>query len=101
MMSRLQKVCNKLVSWGKTAGLTFNASKTEVIIFTKGRLKEKDMPNKLLMDDKRIEFGTECCYLGVTLDHRLSWTPHLANITKRAKQYLFTLRAAVSKAWGP
>ena len=72
-----------------------------MIIFTKGRIKEKDMPNKLLMDDKRIEFGTECRYLGVTLDHRLSWTPHFTNITKRAKQYLFTLRAAVSKAWGP
>jgi len=79
MMSRLQKVCDKLVDWGRTAGLTFNASKTEVIIFTKGRIKEKDMPNKLLMDDKRIEFGTECRYLGVTLDHRLSWTPHFTN----------------------
>ena len=41
MMNNLQKVVNKLEAWGNTAGLKFNSSKTEVVIFTKKRLKQK------------------------------------------------------------
>ena len=48
MMSRLQKVCNELTDWGKTAGLTFNASKTEVIIFTKKNIKSVMMIFKIV-----------------------------------------------------
>ena len=38
MMSRIQKVVTKLEEWGLTCGLTFNHSKTEVLIFTKSTL---------------------------------------------------------------
>ena len=101
MMSRLQKVCNELTDWGTTAGLTFNAAKTEVVIFTKKRLKTADMPNKLLMQGIPTEFGPEVKYLGVTVDSKLSWNKHIQNITTRAKKYLFTQRGAVQKSWGP
>ena len=35
MMSRMQKVVNNLEAWGKQIGLSFNALKTEVIMFSK------------------------------------------------------------------
>ena len=38
MMNKLQKVVTKLENWGQTAGLKFNSSKTEVVIFTKNDL---------------------------------------------------------------
>ena len=47
MMSKLQKVVTKLENWGQTAGLKFNSSKTEVVIFTKKRLRPEQMPPKL------------------------------------------------------
>ena len=101
MMSRLQKVVTKLEDWGTEAGLKFNASKTEVIIFTKSRLKHSDYPNKLEVGGKRVNFGTSVKYLGVTLDHKLTWNEHFNNQIKKCKQYLFTLKKSVYKAWGP
>ena len=47
MMSRLYKVCTELQEWGNTAGLTFNSSKTVLIIFMKKQIKPTEMPNKL------------------------------------------------------
>ena len=44
VMNNLQKVVNKLEAWGHTTGLKFNSSKTEVVIFTKKRLKPEQMP---------------------------------------------------------
>ena len=38
MMSRVQKVISKLEEWGLTCGLSFNPSKTEVVICTKNNL---------------------------------------------------------------
>ena len=99
MMSRLQKVCTELQEWGNTAGLTFNSSKTVVIIFTKKHIKTSDMPNKLKISEQYIKFSHEVKYLGVTLDSKMIWDVHFSNIIKRAKQYLFMLKKAVYKAW--
>ena len=63
-MSRLQKVVTELEDWGIKCGLKFNASKTEVVIFTKANLKHKDYPNKLKISQQEVEFGNEAKYLG-------------------------------------
>ena len=56
LMSRLQKVVTELEDWGIKCGLKFNASKTEVVIFTKANLKQKDYPNKLKVSQQDVEF---------------------------------------------
>ena len=100
-MSRLQKVVTELEDWGIKCGLKFNASKTEVVIFTKANLKHKDYPNKLKVSQQEVEFGNEAKYLGVTLDTKLNWNSHFNKQITKCKCYLFTLRKAVNKAWGP
>ena len=72
MMNKLQKVVTKLETWGQTAGLKFNSSKTEVVIFTKKRLRPEQMPPKLKVSGQQVEFSTTAKYLGVTLDHNLT-----------------------------
>ena len=74
MMNKMQKMIYRLTDWGKSVGLKFNPTKTEVIIFTKSNLKPNKLPNQLLMDDKRVPFSTQTKYLGVTLDSKLLWT---------------------------
>ena len=101
MMSRMQKVINRLTDWGNQVGLKFNPSKTEVIIFSKSNLKANKLPNKLIMDDKRVPFSTHTKYLGVTLDSKLLWTQQWLNVIKAAKAYLFTLIPFISRRWGP
>ena len=101
MMSRMQKVVNNLEEWGKQIGLSFNALKTEVIMFSKATSIVKHLPNRLIIGNHRVPFGFKAKYLGVTLDNRLTWQPHITNDINRAKQYLYLLRKAISKKWGP
>ena len=37
----------------------------------------------------------------VTFDSKLLWTEHFTNQINKCKQYLFTLKKSVHKAWGP
>ena len=59
------------------------------------------MPNKLKISGQDIDFSHEVKYLGVTLDSKMTWDINFNNIVKRCKQYIFTLKKAVYKAWGP
>ena len=101
MMSRMQEVVNSLEAWGKEIGLSFNALKTEVIMFSKATSIVKHLPNRLIIGNHRVPFGFKAKYLGVTLDSKLTWQPHINNAINRAKQYLYVLRKAISKKWGP
>ena len=101
MMNKLQKVVTKLETWGQSAGLKFNSSKTEVVIFTKKRVRPEQMPPKLKVSGQAVEFSTTAKYLGVTLDHNLTWSTHLNNQITKGKRYLFMLKKAVVKNWGP
>ena len=100
-MSRIQKIVTDIEDWGRRNGLVFNALKTEVVIFTRARLREAEYPNKLIMGDNRIDFGTSVKYLGILLDAKLSWTINIELKIKKAKRTLFALRQAISKKWGP
>ena len=101
MMSRMQKVVTKLEEWGHKYGLVFNPGKTEVIIFSKAHRIERKAPNKLIVGQQRIDYTQQAKYLGVVLDNKLLWTRHVDLATKRAKQFLFTLKRAINKKWGP
>ena len=99
-MSRMQKVVSRLESWGRRYGLIFNPSKTEVIIFSKAHRIERKAPNKLIIGNQSIEYTQHAKYLGVILDNKLLWNKHLDLATRRAKQFIFTLKKAISKKWG-
>ena len=99
MMSKMQKVVNELEEWGLTQGLRFNAQKTEVIVFSKATKIE--MPNKLRVGGQNIPYGTQAKYLGILLDSKLSWKPHMDRAITKAKQYIFMLCKGVSQRWGP
>ena len=59
------------------------------------------MPNKLLIGGNEVEFNNSVKYLGVTFDSSLTWNIHFKNQLTKCKQYLFTHKNSVKKAWGP
>ena len=58
-----------MTDWGQENGLTFNAVKTEVIIFT--NKYRYDIPFQLSMEGQLIKYKTEAKY------NKLRWHKHL------------------------
>ena len=97
-LKRLQKMLDDLTKWGKSCGLRFNPEKSVAVIFSRRR---KIPPFHLKIDGDIIEFKTEVKYLGVTLDSKLHWTPHINEKLTKTKKYLTKIASMTMKNWGP
>ncbi len=96
---QMQESVDKALNWGLQNGLKFSASKTQVILFTRNR--KYKMPPKIIMGRKKLDFDDQVKYLGVTLDSKLSWSPHIRNKVIACKRLLFATKQAVGQLWGP
>ena len=97
-LKRLQKMLDDLTAWGKTCGLRFNPEKSVAVVFSRRR---KTPPFALRIDGGEIEFKTEVKYLGVTLDSKLHWTPHINDKLAKTRKYLGKIAHMTRKNWGP
>lgn len=95
----MQQAVDKAVSWGRRHGLQFSAAKTVVVLFT--RKRKFDLPPKIVMDGQDIPYSDQARYLGIQLDSKLSWTPHVTQKIKHCKKLMFQASQAVGKLWGP
>ena len=95
MAQKLNRVCRDLSQWGKQCGLTFNASKTVVLLFTKSSTVRKKYEGKKLikMDGLNIPFSETVKYLGVTLDNKLTWKTHIEVKTTACKKLMVMLNS--------
>ena len=95
MAQRLNRVCRDLSQWGKKCGLTFNANKTVVLLFSKSNVTRKKYADKKLikMNGQEIPFSDSVKYLGVTLDNKLTWKPHLEEKTTACKKLMVMLNS--------
>lgn len=84
---------------GKSLKLTFNESKTQVMIF--GRTGRSASPAvELLINGKSLQTKDELTYLGVCLDNQLNFNKHLNAKIIRAESQLNYLRRAAAADWG-
>ena len=97
MAQKLNRVCRDLSQWGKKCGLTFNASKTVVLLFTKSSTTRKKYEGKKLikMDGQSIPFSETVKYLGVTLDNKLTWKTHVDEKTTACKKLMVMLNSCL------
>jgi ribonuclease HI len=95
----LQDAINKCLGWGQANGLNFSATKTVAMIFSKQHISPTTyLP--LYMGGKAIKYSEETRYLGVIMDRRLTWRPHIQSKIVNAKKLLFKMRNALGVTWG-
>lgn len=94
----LQQATIMVRAWCMREGLSVNPHKTSVVPFTK-RVK-LDGLRPIVMDGVTINLSSEVKYLGVTLDKRLNWNPHLRRVLEKAKLSYWTCRRLLGTTWG-
>ena len=92
----LQRTLRWLERWATTHKLRFCARKSVAVLFTWKRVK----PINLFLNGEKLVFKKQVKYLGITLDARLSWTPHVRAVTRKATISLAQCRRAVGLSWG-
>ena len=77
MTKAMQRVTDKLTEWERTCGLTFNASKTIAVLFTR---KRKVPLSMLKIDGHTVPYSDYVAYLGVELDCKLHWIGNMFKV---------------------
>ena len=99
--SKLQYIGNealtKLKHWSTANLMTVNTDKTNYQIFT---LNHKEPAINLHYNGVPLCKTYETKYLGVTLDTKLTWQKHIANISTLANRRLSLLKRLARKNWG-
>ena len=81
----LQKELIMISNWLKQNELSLNIKKTKaMIIGTNGRVKNSKI--NLTMNGEHIEQVHEFKYLGVIIDHHLTWKPHIDMLSSKISQ---------------
>ena len=81
----LQTDLHALEQWEQDWAMEFNSDKCEVLIITRKR-NPAIFPYKLHKKEHNVTNAAK--YLGVTINKDLNWTPHINNITGKAKNIL-------------
>jgi hypothetical protein len=85
LVSYLESYLNDLQRWLNEWRIAINVSKSSAIIFARaGRRFIHPLPVSLFGEP--IEWVETTPYLGVTLDKRLTWSPHIVQVRKRTAQ---------------
>ena len=97
MTNMMQCALKKVTEWREANGLTFNPSKTNAMLCTTG-YKRTTFPLK--MSGTEIPYVKELRYLGLLIDHRLTWSTHISERLKKCSKVWNLTRCLVGQKWG-
>ena len=100
MYDVMQRGLDHAQAWAEDNGLRFCPKKTNAILFTNKRIKYDKLPH-LTMYGESVPNVKETKMLGVVLDHKLSWKPHINQRISACKSALVRLRPVLGRIWSP
>ncbi len=91
----IQQDLNKISDWGKRWLVTFNAEKTDCMIFSR---KRKKLPNHALtLHKKTIKVVEKHKHLGIVFSNDLSWSKHVDYVIDKVSNRLNALKSIQCK----
>jgi hypothetical protein len=82
IVQQMQQTLNKIDQWASTWKVTLSPSKTKAVIFRKNTTKR---PPQLRFSNFEVQFVKGYQYLGLYLDEKLTWIPHLQNVISKCQ----------------
>jgi len=92
--TNLQAHLDTISYWCKKWRIQINASKSVGVIFS---LRRHHSPAQLTFNNVNIPWNSSVKYLGLTLDVRLTWQPHISSKLQQAYQRLSMLYPILNK----
>ena len=83
IITRYTLLSSKLTEWVSSNGLLLNLTKTKYMIFTGRRRKDGLDKLNLSINNVAIERVSTAKFLGVLVDDKLTWHPHIVALTKK------------------
>jgi hypothetical protein len=94
----MQGALHTAEKWCDEVGLSVNADKTDLFVFTKKR--NPDGFFQPLLFGVTLHCSESVRYLGVTVDSRLTWREHVNNKVVKARNSLWACRRSFGMVWG-
>ena len=95
-IEKLSSAAHNINIWAKSVSLRLNPDKTKAIHFGTShfvdQLERLNLPGVTVSEGVTVPFVKEVKSLGVILDNKLSWEPHITLIGKKVNRVLYTLR---------
>ena len=86
LIVRINKELNWLFTWLQANKLSLNGKKTYYIIFHRVRIKLTGYSSNLVMGDSIITATNEIKYLGVVIDNKITWIPHITYVQNKVSK---------------
>lgn len=96
VQSTLQEGLNIVDKFLKERGMELSYSKTAVLPFTRGYLKDF----QLCLEGQRLDIVKQHKFLGVILDRQLSWNSHIKALEDQINSTINVLRRIAGTTWG-
>lgn len=90
-----------LIYWLNSSQLDVNPNKSSAMLITRKRDSTVGLDSlKLKFKNVYIPFVKNKKFLGIILDHKLTWKPHIDNVTNSCHKALNILKATCGTWWG-
>lgn len=96
----VQCTVNLVTSELKKLGLTVSPEKCQLQVFSRHRVAEDPPDLNVYVDNKLVNRSTHFKFLGMFLDSKLLWRPHVLHIEHRVGPRVNLLRALCGVQWG-
>lgn len=100
IFNRLNIALAKVKEWATEVGLKVSKEKTVAMVFSFKKLKE-EIKVPPIYDNAEIPIVDKTKYLGLIIDSKLSWTPHLKEKEAQARKLYHVYKRSIGGKWGP